>query len=573
MLLLTICWSAALLPHLQAAPAAPEPRVQTRLERVALFKNGLGYFVRRGELSAAQHAALMGPFAAPVHGTFWVSTPATAGLESLVSRQVRMPGAPLEAANTAELLRANVGKQVVLWTDADGKSAISGAIVSYAPDRLAALQPPRTYQIGAFSDDSGYAPWRYNSYGYNNPSPPVGRGEYVLVSTAAGLVSVNPNSVVRAIFPGGDPSSLSTHFATDTAGTELEVNVRAPKAGDWIEVSYLAKGLTWAPSYQVDISDPKTARLTASAVIVNEAEDMVDAHVDLITGFPNIQFQDVLSPVGRKTDLAGFLGQLANRGIGTVGAAGVMTQAVTSNRANYTGGAPPEYGVPSLGEANEDLFFYPIEHVTLKAGETGYYPLFTISVPYQQIYQWQIPDYVTNDYHYTGWYGSSPRQKDKPEIVWHSLRLTNTGQVPWTTAPAETVKNGQILGQDILSYTPPKGQETLRITQALNVRADQEELETDRELNAVQRYGHSFDRLTLEGTLRVTNYKGTPVTVEVSKMLQGELLSTSPEAKTRAVTTAIGRINPVREVVWEITLAPGQSQEITYTYRVLVIRN
>jgi hypothetical protein len=48
--------------------------IQTHLKRVALFKNGLGFFVREGALQADTNVILLGPFAAPSHGTFWVRT-------------------------------------------------------------------------------------------------------------------------------------------------------------------------------------------------------------------------------------------------------------------------------------------------------------------------------------------------------------------------------------------------------------------------------------------------------------------------------------------------------------------
>ena len=44
-------------------------------------------------------------------------------------------------------------------------------------------------------------------------------------------------------------------------------------------------------------------------------------------------------------------------------------------------------GAAAAGQKAEDLFLYPAENVTLAAGETGYYPLFTESVPYSEFYE------------------------------------------------------------------------------------------------------------------------------------------------------------------------------------------
>ena len=53
---------------------------------------------------------------------------------------------------------------------------------------------------------------------------------------------------------------------------------------------------------------------------------------------------------------------------------------------------------------------------------------------------------------------SRDSRNQKQEEVWHCIRLENTGKTPWTTAPAETVKDGLIIGQDTLNYTPARRQ-------------------------------------------------------------------------------------------------------------------
>jgi hypothetical protein len=535
--------------HLLAADI-PATSVQTRLDRVALFKNGLGFFSRSAQLHAGQMQALVGPFAAPVHGTFWVSAPASAGLGSVVARQVNVKGETVQARDLGDLLRANVGKEVTVWTSEEA-APIRGTILSFAPDRPFVIPLGEAYRLGATGDrGNSVIPW--------------GRGEYVLIKTADGVVGINAYTVARLNFLGGE---VGHTFQTDTPGAELTVSLRSPKAGDALGVSYLAKGLTWAPSYLIDITDPKMARLSASAVIVNEAEDLIDTHVDLITGFPNLQFADVISPMGKKTDLAAFLQQLIGQGPRPT--AEVMMQRVTSNtlRADAWERRGPDYGAPMPGAAVEDLFFYPLERVTLKAGDTGYYPLFSLSVPYTHVYQWSIADYVSQSDYY-----ARPQQPEAREVVWHSVRLTNTSKLPWTTAPAETTAEGQVLGQDTLDYTPAQAEVTVKITQAVSVKAEQNEIETEREREALRMYGDFFDRVTLQGTLRVTNYKDEAIGVEIEKTLSGEVKLSVPAAKVTTLAAGLARMNPTRKLTWRVGLKPGQTQEITYTYQALIRR-
>ena len=43
-----------------------------------------------------------------------------------------------------------------------------------------------------------------------------------------------------------------------------------------VAVTYLSKGMAWAPSYRVDISDASLLELEQKAVIKNELEDLED---------------------------------------------------------------------------------------------------------------------------------------------------------------------------------------------------------------------------------------------------------------------------------------------------------
>jgi hypothetical protein len=539
-----------------AALAAEEGKVstQTRVKRVALFKNGLGFFVREGTLGANQQTVLLGPFAAPSHGTFWVSAPASAGLKSVLARQTVVKGGTVVAKDIQDLLRANVGKKVTV----DDKT---GTIIGFAPDRPQPIIPLGQYSMGPSSQQA-------------NILPPWGRGEYVLIRTELGVLAINSyNSRVQFL-----SDDIAQKYQTEEPGAELEATLASPKSGDWVSVSYLAKGITWAPSYLIDISEGKQAALSAKALILNEAEALQGTRVDLITGFPNLKFSDVLSPMAMKTDLAAFLQQLGGASLRSDEMANVMTQAVMyrSEAAGGMGGVGPRgpsgpmpsYGTAAAGEVAEDLFLYPVESVTLAPGDTGYYPLFTESVPFTEFYQWEIPDYINPSDSYVA---SRPAPEQR-EIVWHSIRLTNTTKIPWTTAPAEMIKSGSIIGQDVLNYTPANAKVTVKITQAPSVGAEQSETEVDRQQNAVTLYGYHFDRVTVQGELRATNYQDKAISLEIKKTVSGEIKETSPQAKDTTLARGLKRMNPVHELTWTVVLKPQEAQKLSYTYEALIKR-
>ena len=547
-LLAVLCLAVTGLAAL-ADPDTPAP-VQTRLKRVALFKNGLGFFVREGTLTPDHSAAVVGPFAAPSHGTFWVTAPSRSGFLGAVARKATGTE-EIPARDLVELLRGNVGRPVAIWLSDDPESTLAGKLIAFAPNRP--QWRPEPYAIG------GGQP--------SDLMPPPGPGNFALIETDDGIVAINPYRIARIDFPEGNPS---TAFSRSVERVELEASFSSPSAGDWLSVSYLARGLTWAPSYLIDITEPKQARLTAKALIINEAEDLAKTPVDLITGFPNLEFANIMSPIGMKQDLNSFLQSLAS-GVSRAELASVITQNVAFMGGEMRGGSSPvpDYGDAAAGQAAADLFFYPIEAVTLGRGETGYYPLFTESVPYSEFYEWKIPDAIGAEGRYRPQRGEEPEQ---PEIVWHSLRMTNQTTTPWTTAPAQLTKDGQIIGQDTLHYTAPKAETVVKITHAVGVKAEQAEIEVSRDRENVKFYGDYFDRVTIEGTLRLTNFKDEPISIEITKTLSGEVEQTAPKAEDTTLARGLKAMNPVHELIWKLDLKPGKSHEITYTYIALIRR-
>jgi len=535
--------------------AAQIPQMETRVTRVALFKNGFGFFVREGKLPDSRQVNIA-PFAAPAHGTFWLTYPQKVGLQSLVAREATAT-VDVAVTNTADLLAANVGREVIISWPGSDRQPVKGKLLSVADT----MEPPRPdpYAWGRTPGSDPYSRFY-----------PTG-GRLALLQTADGVVGLDA-SVGQVTIPGTAPA---TTLPRRTREWELEAQFRESAPGALVAASYLAKGISWAPSYIVDITDPKQARLTAKAEVINEAEALRDVHLDLVTGFPNLAYADVVSPLAGKEDLGGFIAAMLRRA-SAQGGAGYASALAQSALVNVVGGrveegrsVMPSYGVGSAGTAVEDLFFYPIEKVTLNKGAVGYFPLFSASVPYKEIYTWSIPDYVNEQ----DQYGNQQReQRETQEEVWHSLRLTNGTKLPWTTAPAQTVKDDQLLGQDMIEYTSPAANTTLKITRAMSVQAEQGEREITRERSSVHLYGYDYDRITIEGKLRVTNHRGEAVELEISKTLSGELKETSPQAKAEKLARGLARMNPLNVVTWNIPLSAGQQTEIRYTYQALIRR-
>ena len=222
---------------------------------------------------------------------------------------------------------------------------------------------------------------------------------------------------------------------------------------------------------------------------------------------------------------------------------------------------------PVMGQEAEDLYFYQLGDISLGKDQRGYYPLFSAQVPYEHLYTWDIPDYIDVHERYR------PEPDRAPEVVWHVLKLTNTTDQPWTTAPAMTTQDGRVLGQDTIHYTPATGRTELRITQAISIHAEENEYEITRKRNAARFYGSDYDLVTVRGELAVTNYKSQAVRVKITKTLTGQATEeVDGEPEIAKLARGLRRVNPRSQLIWHVDVKPGQDNTVTlhYTYEVYV---
>ena len=527
--------------------AAASKEVDLKIERVALFKNGLGYLTSSATLPEKATRIEFGGLPVPSLGTFWVGYPEKVKVRGLFTRMEEVEQ-ERNASSLADILSANIGRTAKVYGAGE---PVEGTILSVSENAPDEQPSPYTMNISR-------QPWP------NRPNASV-----LLLKTEAGIITINARSVSRVDILGEDAKSAVTRIVKQPC---MRMELEQAAGGRPVSVSYLARGITWSPSYLIDLSNPKTAHISAKAVVINEVADLDGVQLELVTGFPNVQFAEINSPMAMREALADYLnalerGRSGDRRRGR----GVITQQIASNVAMWRedfSAMGPSYSTAAAGAVAEDLFFYPVGDFTIRRGETACIPLFTAQVPYKHIYVWQIPDFIDERERYRN-------ERDEPESreeVWHSCRMTNKMEMPWTTAPAEFAKDGRFVGQDICYYTAPGAETTVRINRAMNVLADQAEFELERTRNAAQFYGYSYDLVKVKGELKLCDRLDKKVEVEVTKDLSGEVHETSPQAKDIPTAKGLKRVNPRHKLVWNIELEPGEKKTLTYVYEVYVRR-
>jgi hypothetical protein len=192
--------------------------------------------------------------------------------------------------------------------------------------------------------------------------------------------------------------------------------------------------------------------------------------------------------------------------------------------------------------------------------------VFSESVSYEHIYEWNLEDQLRVD----GFGNPQNNASDRStkDNIWHSLRLKNSTKFPWTSAPTMVISGTKPLSQDTVPYTPRGATSSLKLTIATDIRASHEENEAERQVNAQRRHNYNYDQVTVEGKLKIKNYKSKDVKLTISNRVRGTVESQTDDGKNEKLAEAIAVDNPLSRLTWEVTLKAGEERIIKYRYKV-----
>ncbi len=527
------------------AAAGEEKPLETRIASVGLFKNGLAV-VRRTATVPGSGTYLVEDVPQPVHGTYWVESDANVTTR-LSQRMVEVPADRISSVNFQEDL---AGREVVIHFAEQGIPPATGTVVAVQPARGDAAWD-RTYQQPRY----GY----YNGRG-NSMQPPArmlvlktDRGRcYVDSSRIAYLQAVGAGSTVRK----RKPVML---FSVSTVNEDPAT----------ITISYLAKGMAWAPSYRVDISDPKTLLLQQKAVVRNELVAIENAEIHLISGFPSIQFAHVTSPLSLDTTWTTFFQQLNQRhSTGHASMSNVISQQAVAFNAPRPAAGIDLSAIPT-GEG-VDLHYQNIGRQTLDEGDSLSLQTASARAGYERIVEWIVPDTRQADGRYIAEHTRNNDPDKYQDAAWDAVRFRNPLDFPMTTAPAMIVSGGRFNGQR-MSYWVNSGEETtLHVTKALSIRTRSIEHELEGAREFVYVGGDQFRKTTVEGELWANNHRKETIQLVIRRRFSGDLLKANGSPHSTLLEEGVWSVNKRNQLTWTLTLEPGEEAQLTYRYTVLV---
>lgn len=528
--------------------AEEEKRVSSRVLSVQMFKNGIAVVQREIELSGAGTYYLT-ELPEPIHGTFWIESNAKV-VTQYTQRMVEVLPHEISTENFQESL---AGKQVLIHLHDEKIPPIEGTILSTTSQK----EWSRVYQ-----------PNRPN-HPYEHYYPQLG---YQTTSTSKNVLLIETATSIIYL----DSSKIAYLAVLDKKGSftkklpvllfQVEPVEETPAK---IHISYLTKGIAWAPSYAIDISNPKILNIQQKAVIKNELESFSNVEMSLISGFPGIQFSHVSSPLSLRTNWASFFNQLnATPGRSHSSSLNVVSQqALTSNFASNATSADTS-AIPQ-GEG-VDLHYQNIGSYSLAEGDSLAVQIASAQAEYERIIEWVIPDtrnaygQMVRDYE---WNQNPEKYED---ATWDALRFKNPFSFPMTTGPVQISAKGRFNGQSMTTWVNVGEETILRITKALSIRTRQTEYEEEGQREVLNLGGRNFRKTVVKGEILANNHRNEIVTLLIRRQFSGELLQAERSPKTMLLEEGVYSVNKRNQLTWTITLKPGEEVKLGYRYNVLV---
>jgi hypothetical protein len=533
------------------------PETDLKTIAVAAFKNGLAFVLKKGGVSLDTGTGTIAPIPNATLGSLWIApNDPSASLDEAVAYRYSVP-VRRSLTSLTDVLLANTGKNVTV-VDNSGKE-FTGEIAGIPdagspPASGAAVQPRNPGNFQLTGNTLEVAPLAHA------PLP-----EFLLLKSDGKLLALYLRNIARVVLPENPVLDQEQNEERQA----IRFKVKGGKDRATLTMGYLEHGLGWTPAYLISLENDDTAHITMQAVLVNDAEDVKDADVFFVVGVPNFAYADIPSPMALQQSLMDFMQAAARKDSGSIGqlySNAIMGQKILDMR--------DEAGAPSFGTTvselqgapEEDLFLYVRKGITLRRGERGAYDVFSDTVKFEHVYEWQVEEQPRVD-GYGNALNNSRTDVPAKDSIWHTLHFKNTTKFPWTSAPAMVISGTKPLSQDTLPYTPKLASSTLKLTIATDIRASHEEKEVARQQEVQRRRGYSYDEVTVEGTLTVKNYKAKDVKLNITQHVRGTVESQSDGGTADKLAEGVAVDNPLSRLNWTITLKAGEERKITYQYK------
>ena len=554
-------------------------------ERVVIFKDGFALFVKKASAVADAEGRVFTERlpAGAVLGCFWAtSNDKVLSMRADWDERQEERATESTCISTLELLRANSSKAVKLNLVAGTPQTVYGTIVEVLDlpikNEPTVAVPPAT----AWLSSTRPAPGNPDAREEVKDLTPNG-GQLVVLDTVDQGRLILPISDVKTISGAQLTTKMTRREQVTTRAKHLSFDLGKENAGkpSELQIYYFTEGVRWIPTYRVGANQADKADISLQGEVLNDAEDISNAAIDLVVGVPNFRFKTTPSPLSLeralRTSLAAADHNLnLNNMYQTQAFDNRLRQEDDGNGGNL--GAAVALAPELAAGAQADMFVYSAKTLSLKKGSRATLPLWQNQVALRNIYTLDIPIIRDARSGYTmdrimRSHSASPLKLAENE-VWHQFELTNSSNVPWTTGAALILRGNVPLGQELLTYTPSKGKSLLPVTVAISMCGSIKEEELARQQNALQWDGSQFSLVRKKATITVSNYRPEKSTTRVTistggkaeKASDGGIVKLNDNHPEDWQNGDWRGVNNHSDVSWELELAPGEVKVLTFEF-------
>ncbi|HDH41617.1 MAG TPA: DUF4139 domain-containing protein [Candidatus Altiarchaeales archaeon] len=339
-----------------------------------------------------------------------------------------------------------------------------------------------------------------------------------------GVLFINRRDI-RDIFIYGAETRETKEINKTISIPELVFKERSEKGRHDIKISYLTWGANWKVDYKFYTdSDEKTGKgtLQAWSIISNQVgEDWDDVRMKLVVGYPLVLYPRAIPTPIRRDYVYKAMAMEAEAAL-----------AAPTVEERFVSESIGEYCVYEL-----------MDRVTLKKGETRYFPIFSKEVEFRKRYLWDTSN---------------------GEVTYKIYEIENTLENPWAEGIFSVYVKGNFQGQDRIRYTAKKDRAEVKTTKAPDVVVKKTILETETfpEYAETYRGKTRYARTTYyKVNLTVENHRDEGIDLRIrDHMTSGHRV----ELKSSTITPR--RI--LNTLIWDITMPKGDKKTIIYDYEV-----
>ena len=333
-------------------------------------------------------------------------------------------------------------------------------------------------------------------------------------------------------------------------------------------LSYVTRGLTWAPNYSLVIDNiSKTVRMEGKACLMCDIAFMdgdVIPEMSLVAGEPNIKNKDVNDPLISGESLSGTESNSDFSGERNYRVRACKSRSMRKMRGSFDDqmrSVEDAEGI-SGGEAVEDFFHYVLKNVPIKNGHPVSLDFIkpVSGIKYEDVY------YINLD-------KADMDNKGNVEVM-HAISYKNISEQPLTSGPVTVLcktkeeENSKFLVQGLMKFTGVNQDVNVEITTSMDVLSkfslETKETKMDKKIKWFNVLSTSYTT----GEVEIINMKDEDIKCKVEYNLRGSLIKSEPKFKDKVESSRrqYYDLNVVTKYVWEVEVPKKEKKKITFEF-------